>query len=60
MVETFFLSFFTGILNVKNNLLFDGRVTYCLNVKNNNVSPIFQLLFCRGNEHDHQHSRELD
>jgi hypothetical protein len=35
-------------LNVKNNLLFDGRVTYCLNVKNNNASPIFQLFFVEG------------
>jgi hypothetical protein len=32
----------------KNNLLFDGRVTYCLNVKNNNDSPIFQLFFTEG------------
>jgi hypothetical protein len=45
MAEIFFLSFFTRILNVKNNLLFDGRVTYCLNVKNNNASHIFQLFF---------------
>jgi hypothetical protein len=28
--------------------LFDGRVTYCLNVKNNNLSPIFQLCFVEG------------
>jgi hypothetical protein len=38
----------TGILNVKNNLLFDDRVAYCLNVKNNNASPIFQLFFIEG------------
>jgi hypothetical protein len=35
-------------LDVKNNLLFDGKETYCLNVKNNNASPIFQLFFVEG------------
>jgi hypothetical protein len=45
-----FCFFVTRILHVKNDLLFDGWMTYSItsDLLNNKVSPIFQLFFVDG------------